>query len=312
MLGGVPRVQPMVKSRALSVPSSALTHDASLERYMLEVTSHQVLSREAEHDLAVRYHANQDVQAAHALTVANLRFVVKIAHEYRGYGFKMLDLIQEGNLGLMVAVKKFDPLRGFRLITYAVWWIRAYMQSFILRSWSLVRMGTSRLQRKLFFRLRGEQARARRVLRSEDVDDINAAVADRLGISAADVSELSARLLHQDCSLNTALGDDDGPSYIDVLADGSEGHDTALERQETSLRVREAVASVQPLLNEKERAIVDRRLLTDEPESLQAIGHKFSISRERVRQLETRVKAKLRAALEMQTPNAIPTAASAV
>ena len=302
----------MAKTHALTAANANVTHDASFERYMAEVTSHQVLSREAEQALALRYHSDQDVEAAHALTVANLRFVVKIAHEYRGYGFKMLDLIQEGNLGLMVAVKKFDPHRGFRLITYAVWWIRAYMQSFILRSWSLVRVGTSRLQRKLFFRLRGEQARARRVLCSEDLDAINAAVADRLGVDAGDVAELSARVLRQDRSLNAALGDENGPSHLDVLADTGERHDAALERHETNVRVREAVAAVDASLNEKERAIVTDRLLTDEPESLQAIGHKFSISRERVRQLETRVKAKLRAALEKQTPDAIPTAACAV
>lgn len=287
-------------------PKLQSPQDTGLERYMAEVTHHPVLSREQEQVLAERFVDHADVKAAHALTVSNLRFVVKIANEYRGYGLKVLDLIQEGNLGLMVAVKKFDPRRGFRLITYAVWWIRAYMQSFILRSWSLVRMGTSRLQRKLFFRLRGEQARARKVLRSDDIDEINAAVAERLGVNADDVRDLSARLLHQDQSLDVKVGEDDSASRLDLLADDGESHDTSLERHEATIQVRRAVAQVDSSLNEKERAIVERRLLADEPDSLQAIGQVFDISRERVRQLETRVKQKLRVAIEAQAIAAPP------
>ena len=144
------------------VTTASLPSTQTIDRYVSEINRYKLLTREGEMELALRYRDASDLQAAHKLVVSNLRFVVKIAHEYRGYGFKLLDLIQEGNIGLMMAVKKFDPSKGYRLISYAVWWIRAYIQNFIIRSWSLVKLGTTQAQRKLFFKLRSERERADR------------------------------------------------------------------------------------------------------------------------------------------------------
>lgn len=267
---------------------------------MAEVNRHPLLNREQEQQLAHAYLDDGKVEAAHRLVVSNLRFVVKIAHEFRGYGLKLLDLIQEGNVGLMVAVKKFQPARGYRLITYAVWWIRAYIQGFVLRSWSLVRIGTSRAQRKLFFRLRGEQAKALRVLGSEAGTDgeVNDAVAERLGLRRDDVDDMSARLAARDFSLDSPVGEGAQVSHLDYLAEEADSQEDVLQQKQDVARMRQAVADVVDELNEKERYIVTHRLLSEDPDSLQAIGENYAISRERVRQLENRVKNKLRVALE--------------
>jgi RNA polymerase sigma-32 factor len=282
--------------------------DEGLSRYMAEVSRHPVIGRAEEQALARKYVQSGCLLSAHQLVVANLRFVVKLAHEYRSYGLRMLDLIQEGNVGLMVAVKKFDPERGYRLISYAVWWIRAHMQSFILRSWSLVRVGSSRLQRKLFFRLRAERARAQAVARGEskdldgfseaDASTIDAEVAARLGVSAEGVADMGARLAARDFSLDAPVAADATTTFGDRLeAPEADGPEAQLDRAQADQRVAQAVRPVIAQLNDKEQHIVAHRLMADEPQSLQAIGDVFQISRERVRQLETRVKARLKAAL---------------
>ena len=280
---------------------SLLGQDDGLARYMSEVSQHPVLDREQEQRLAHAYVHDGRVEAAHSLVVANLRFVVKLAHEYRAYGLKTLDLIQEGNIGLMVAVKKFDPSRGYRLISYAVWWIRSHMQSFILRSWSMVRVGSSRLQRKLFFRLRQAQRQAQHVAQGRaSAAEITHEVAKQLGVRDGDVAEMGARLAARDFSLDSPLTDAGGTSHLDRLAAGPEGgldaHDQ-LEQDQARAQVQEVVAPLMAELNAKEQHIVAHRLMADEPQSLQEIGTAFSISRERVRQLELRVKSRLKAAL---------------
>jgi RNA polymerase sigma-32 factor len=279
--------------------------DDGLTRYMAEVSRHPVLDREAEQALARAYVHEGKIEAAHTLVVANLRFVVKLAHEFRAYGLKTLDLIQEGNIGLMVAVKKFDPERGYRLISYAVWWIRSYMQSFILRSWSMVRVGSSRLQRKLFFRLRQAQRKAEQMAQGRvSQTELTQEVARDLGVNPGDVTDMSARLAARDFSLDQPLTPEGGTTHLDKLEGANLDPHTQLEREQSQQQVQTALGPLMEQLSPKEQHIVAHRLMADEPQSLQEIGNTFSISRERVRQLEMRVKGRLRAALSALAPAA--------
>jgi RNA polymerase sigma-32 factor len=277
----------------------------SIDRYMAEIKQYPLLDREAELQLARRYARDGDVRAAHQLVVSNLRFVVKVAHEYRGYGLKLLDLIQEGNLGLMVAIKKFDPEKGYRLISYAVWWIRAGIQSFIMRSWSLVRLGATRMQRKLFFKLRSERARAQAEKGGVAEPISSYELAQRLEVGEADILDMEMRLALRDFSLDAPLDDAAGSStHIDRLEEAAPSAETLLVAEQQKQLVQGTLRDVTPNLNEKERYIVQHRLMADEPRTLQEIGTTFNVSRERVRQLETRVLSKLRTALAPVTQGA--------
>ena len=271
-----------------------LLQDDNIDRYMAEVSRHPVLSRDAESSLAKQFFDDGDVRAAHKLVVANLRFVVKIAHEYHGYGLKLLDLIQEGNIGLMVAVKKFDPHKGYRLISYAVWWVRAYIQSYVMRSWSLVRLGAGRAARKLFFKLRSERARAEK---NAQVDHGTAReVAKRLDVAESDVLDMEMRLASRDFSLDQKLGDEaSAVSHLDMLPNEEPSMEDNIVQAQRQAILRTQVHKAMRTLNVKEQYIVNNRLLTEEPKTLQEIGDNFKVSRERVRQLETRVMGKLRA-----------------
>ena len=184
--------------------TASVNTNQSIDQYVAEINRYKLLTREQEVALALDYRDNSNLQAAHKLVVSNLRFVVKIAHEYRGYGLKLLDLIQEGNIGLMMAVKKFDVDKGYRLISYAVWWIRAYIQNFIMRSWSLVKLGTTQAQRKLFFKLRSERERANK--RAGDGERASTkSLADRLAVGEKDVVDMEQRLAARDFSLDVEL-----------------------------------------------------------------------------------------------------------
>jgi len=265
----------------------------NIDQYMREVRRYSLITREEEFDLAVAYRDNNDVAAAHQLITAHLRFVVKIAHEYRNYGFKMVDLVQEGNIGLMQAVKKFDPDKGYRLISYAVWWIRAQIQGYIQRSWSLVKMGLNRPRRKLFFKVRSERVKADR-----DAGPGNhastAELAERLNVDEADVIDMEMRMARRDFSLDTTMGDDSSTTHLDMVPTHSFSQEEALgDYQETAL-LHEKIDQVRETSNDKERYIIENRLLNDKPESLQEIGNKFGVSRERIRQLESRVLKKLK------------------
>jgi RNA polymerase sigma-32 factor len=279
--------------------STALAlQNENMDRYMAEISHYPLLTREEEQELARRYHTHGEVSAAHRLVVSNLRFVVKIAHEYRGYGLKLLDLIQEGNIGLMVAVKKFDPDKGYRLISYAVWWIRAYMQSFIMRSWSLVRLGASRVQRKLFFKLRSERSKAQAEAEQQGFEPVSTReMAERLGVDEDDVMDMELRLAARDFSLDAKVSDEATVSHVDLLPDATVSQEDELASLQEQRLLRGKVEETMGVLNEKERYIVEKRLLSDEPQTLQEIGDNFRVSRERVRQLENRVLSKLRAAL---------------
>ena len=274
--------------------SASIAANQSIDQYVSEINRYKLLTREQEQELAIRYVEKGQLSAAHKLVVSNLRFVVKIAHEYRGYGLKLLDLVQEGNIGLMMAVKKFDPAKGYRLISYAVWWIRAYIQNFIIRSWSLVKLGTTQAQRKLFFKLRSERDKADRAAGPGETAS-QKSIAKRLKVAEGEVNDMEMRLAARDFSLDAELEPGARQSHLDLLADDkgpSQEEELAKleERQLVRGKVHEAMGS----LNEKERYIVENRLMTDEPKTLQEIGQHFSISRERARQIEGNVIRKIR------------------
>jgi RNA polymerase sigma-32 factor len=273
---------------------------SSLERYMAEVNRYHVLSREEEQTLARRFYYEGDLCAAHHLVLANLRFVVKVAHEYRGYGLKVLDLIQEGNIGLMIAVKNFNPEKGYRLISYAVWWIRAQIQSFVLRSWSLVKLSGSKIHRKLFFKLRGVRARAEAAAQGQEVVS-RQQLAEKLDVGEDDILEMETRLAARDFSLDTALDDSSSTSttHLDRLTHNTQqettlsAEDKLVQAQSTHL-LQQHIQGILDELNDKERTILEDRLLNDEPKTLADLGSQWGISRERVRQIEHKVIQKLR------------------
>lgn len=264
----------------------------SLSLYLAEIRRFPVLSAEEERRLALKYYEEKDLEVAHKLITANLRFVVKIAAEYRAYGMKMLDLIQEGNIGLMMAVKKFNPHKGFRLISYAVWWIRAYIQNYVISAWSLLKIGTTQAQRKLFFKL-GQAKDA--ILNLFGEDDVEAA-ASNLDVKSSEVMEMDQRL-RGEFYLDAEVADSDGLTMLESLADDSSNQEEMLgELQENALLQREIAAALSGL-NEKERYVIEHRVSSDSPLTLQEIADHFSISRERVRQIEEGALKKMKTAL---------------
>ncbi|MHB8709630.1 MAG: RNA polymerase sigma factor RpoH, partial [Desulfuromonadales bacterium] len=265
----------------MSLPAVAVDND-SFEHYMKQVNRFELLSRDEEIRLARRYRQQDDLEAAHRLTCANLRFVVKVALEYRGYGLRNLDLIQEGNIGLMLAVKKFDPERGIRLISYAVWWIRAYIHNFIVRSWSLVKIGTTQAQKKLFFKL----AQARNSLRQMTGTESNEQLAEQLEVREQEVEEMALRLGQRDASLDLELVAGEGFTLLDTLADDRDNQETALMRRQESRQDRRQVQRALAMLNPRERRIVRDRFYTENQRTLQELANDYGISRERVRQIE--------------------------
>jgi len=265
----------------------------SLTLYLSEIRKFPLLSEEEEHRFAVRFFEEKDLEAAHALITANLRFVVKVAAEYRHYGMKMLDLVQEGNIGLMMAVRKFNPYKGIRLISYAVWWIRAYIQNHIVSAWSLLKIGTTQAQRKLFFKLREARDAIRRL--GDGEDDLHA-TALSLNVTDQEVVEMEQRL-HGETSLDAEIPGGDGFTLLENLADDRMNQEEALSEFQEGQQLRRQVAHAVAGLNEKERFIVEKRISADEPLTLQEIATHFSISRERVRQIEEAALKKMKTAL---------------
>jgi len=265
----------------------------TFEHYMVQVNRFNLLSAEEEYHLAVRHIEEGDMDAAHRLICANLRFVVKIANEYRGYGLRLLDLVQEGNIGLMMAVKKFDPSRGTRLITYAVWWIRAYIQNYIMRSWSLVKIGTTQLQKKLFFKLAQTRNALRNLTGSEQFDEI----ARDLEVNEDLVMEMSQRMGRRDTSLDVELSEGEGYTLLSTLADTSDNQEDLLLAHEDRKIKEERTSAALATLNPRERQIIEQRILSETPSTLQELADEFDISRERVRQIEQNALGKLRTVL---------------
>ncbi len=265
----------------------------TFEHYMVQINRFDLLSAEEEYDLAIRHLENGDMEAAHRLVCANLRFVVKVAHEYRGYGLRLLDLVQEGNIGLMMAVKKFDPSRGTRLITYAVWWIRAYIQNYIMRSWSLVKIGTTQMQKKLFFKLAQTRNALRNLSGSEQIEEI----AHELDVNEEVVVEMTQRMGHRDTSLDVELTEGEGYTLLNTLADESGNQEELLLANEEQRLNTERTSAALATLNPRERQVIEQRILADVPSTLQDLADELDISRERVRQIEQNALRKLRAAI---------------
>ena len=269
--------------------------DRALDRYVAEIHAYPLLSREEEFELAQKYQRDGDDASAHRLVTCNLRFVIKTAHQYRGYGLKLLDLIQEGNLGLMMAVKKFNPDKGNRLVSYAVWWIRAYMQSFIMRSWSLIKVGTTQAQRKLFYRLRSEMERQKKEM-DTGADESTRNIAKTLNVSETDVRGMEVRLCQRDFSLDTKLNDEGHSTHLDYLVDASDNQEQHVAATEMQDFMRSELKTTMTQLNDKELYVTKNRILAEDPPTLNDLGKSLNVSRERVRQIEGNVIRKLRAA----------------
>jgi len=263
----------------------------TLDRYISEINQFPLLTPEEEFSLAVRLKKFNDMAAAEKLVVSNLRFVVKVAHEYRNYGIKLSDLIQEGNIGLMHAVKKFDPYKGYRLISYAVWWIRAYMQNYIIKTWSLVKIGTTQVQRKLFFKL-GQAKKKLEALSHKNPEF--AEIAASLGVKSGEIQEMDLRMTNRDVSLDAYINDDSDATHIDYLTYDGENQEAALIKKEETEIVSRHIAGALAKLTEKEKFIIKQRVMADNPMTLQEIGDRYKITRERARQIEKQALKKLR------------------
>jgi RNA polymerase sigma-32 factor len=266
----------------------------TLDLYITEINRFSILSAEEEFALAVRLVKYNDMEAAEKLVVSNLRFVVKIAHEYRNYGIKLADLVQEGNIGLMHAVKKFDPYKGYRLISYAVWWIRAYIQNYIIKSWSLVKIGTTQAQRKLFFKL--SQAKKRLESLSEKRPEFGE-IAESLGVTPQEIAEMDVRMSSRDLSLDAHVTEDGEQTHMDYLMYEGEDQEEALIRHEERALVQHHIAGALAKLSEKESFIIQNRVMADNPLTLQAIGDRYHITRERARQIEKQALKKMALAI---------------
>ncbi len=270
-----------------------LSNEGSLAVYLQEIKKFPMLTAEEEYMLAKRYKEHGDSEAAHKLVTSHLRLVAKIAMGYKGYGLPITDLISEGNVGIMQAVKKFDPEKGFRLATYAMWWIRAQIQEYVLHSWSLVKIGTTAAQKKLFFNLRKIKNQLMSIdsgnLSPENVREI----ATRLDVKEGEVIDMENRLFTSDQSLNIKLGEDNFSEWQDLIADKKETHDKVIENKDELNYRRGLFAKALKILNEREREIINFRKLSEKPLKLEELSKKYKISRERVRQIEEKALEKL-------------------
>lgn len=282
---------------SLAIP---MAPEGNLSRYLQDIRKFPMLQPEEELALARRWRASEDEQAAHRLVTSHLRLVAKIAMGYRGYGLPVGELISEGNVGMMQAVKRFDPDRGFRLATYAMWWIRAAIQEYILHSWSLVKMGTTAAQKKLFFnlrRLKGQMA----ALEDGDLQPEQVArIAHTLQVPEQDVVSMNRRLSAPDNSLNAPVRADSEGEWQDWLVDDSDSQETVLAEAEDMGNRKQLLGDALKTLNERERHILIERRLKDEPTTLEELSQQYNISRERVRQIEVRAFEKLQKSMKTQ------------
>jgi RNA polymerase sigma-32 factor len=292
-------------STAPPTTGAALSRSDPLQAYLREVQRHSLLTGDEEKTLTQHYARTQDVTTAARLVTANLRLVVKLAYEYRRAYKNIMDLIQEGNIGLMQAVKRYDPYRGVKLSSYAAWWIRAYILRFILNNWRLVKLGTTQAQRKLFFNLNKEKAK----LAAMGIEPTSAEIARRLSVDEKEVVDMDRRLASGEASLDAPVGDTDGRavSRIELMPSFWTGPDTALEAREMGEIVHERLGRFRDTLKGKEVIIFDKRMAAEEPLTLQQLGDEFGISRERVRQLEARLTHRLRQYLKDELGDAVGT-----
>ena len=282
-------------ARAASI---ALSPEQGLSRYLTEIRKFPMLEKEQEFMLAKRWQQDEDTDAAEQMVTSHLRLVAKIAMGYRGYGLPMAEVISEGNVGLMQAVKKFDPDKGFRLATYAMWWIRAAIQEYILRSWSLVKLGTTASQKKLFFNLRRIKGEINALDSGDLKPDQVTEIATRLNVSEKDVLSMNGRMSGSDASLNAPMGAEGDMEWQDWLTDDDPGQaESFANRQEFDSRMtllQEAMAD----LSEREQHILQERRLTDEPKTLEELSEVYNVSRERIRQIEVRAFEKIQKAMK--------------
>ena len=294
----------------------ALSSDSGLSRYLTEIRKFPLLSPEEEYMFAKRLKEHGDAEAARRLVTSHLRLVAKIAMGYRGYGLPVSEIVSEGNVGLMQAVKRFDPDKGFRLATYAMWWIRASIQEYVLRSWSMVKLGTTAAQKKLFFNLRKAKSRISALDEGDMRPDQVKLIAKRLGVTEQDVIDMNRRL-GGDASLNAPIREDgDSGEWMDWLIDDSVSQESRLAESEQSENRHKALGEALGVLNDRERRIFEARRLADEPITLEELAEEFGVSRERVRQIEVRAFEKVQKAVKnhitaMESPRAAAAAVAA-
>ena len=265
----------------------------SLSVFMREMEKHPLLSKEEEYTLAIRYYENKDLEAANKLVVSNLRFVVKIASEYGSYGFPMMDLIQEGSIGLMRAVKKFDPYKGYKLISYAVWWIRVRIQNHIMKFWSNVKIGTTQSQRKLFQRIEGAKRRLGITAARMEDDDISR-LADHFGVNEEEISRMQTRISKRDLSLSECPAGEDSATYGDMLPDPSDNQEQVLCELGFDSLARENLREALGTLSARQVKVINERFFCEPPRKLHEIARDLGVSQERVRQIQVESVRKLR------------------
>ena len=298
-------------ARAAALP--IVTAEGGLSHYLEQIRRFPMLEPKEEYMLAKRWREHGDRDAAHRLVTSHLRLVAKIAMGYRGYGLPISEVVSEGNVGLMQAVKRFEPDKGFRLATYAMWWIKASIQEYILRSWSLVKMGTTANQKKLFFNLRKAKSKISALQEGDLRPDQVKLIAQRLGVTEQDVVDMNRRL-GGDASLNAPIREDgDSGEWQDWLADDSASQETVMAEHEELDNRRAALSSALEVLNDRERRIFQARRLADDPVTLEELAEEFGVSRERVRQIEVRAFEKVQKAVrnrvaEIERPTAEPVA----
>jgi RNA polymerase sigma-32 factor len=264
----------------------------SLQIYLQQINQFSLLTPEEEFELAKRYrNNNNDIEAVQKLITSNLRFVVKVAFEYKSYGVKLQDLIQEGNIGLMMAVKKFNPDKGYRFISYAIWWIRAYIQNFIIKTWSLVKIGTTQAQKKLFYKI----GKVRKALESDGaIEKKYELLAKDLDVAKEDIIEMEQRMAARDLSLNAPFDEAQELTHLDLLKEESLNQEEVFAQDEEKKIREHEVRNAMKRLNEKEVYVIKNRIMADEPLTLQQIGDHLKLSRERVRQIESEALKKLK------------------
>ena len=295
-----------------SLPTVPL-EGSGLSRYLEEIRRFPMLEPEEEYMLAKRWRENDDVAAAHTLVTSHLRLVAKIAMGYRGYGLPMNEIISEGNVGLMQAVKRFEPERGFRLATYAMWWIRAAIQEYILHSWSLVKLGTTAAQKKLFFNLRRLKSQMQAIEEGDLSPEAVKKIADTLAVTEQDVIDMNRRLEGPDHSLNATLRAESDMEWQDWLVDDRATQDTLVAEDDELDHRRDLLASAMHVLNDREKHILTERRLTENPLTLEELSGQYGISRERVRQIEVRAFEKLQKAIRgMEATGAAEAAAATI
>lgn len=274
-----------------------LAQDASLVRYLNEIRKFPMLSEEEEHSLAMKWYTEQDLQAAQKLVTSHLRLVAKIAMQYKGYGLPMNDIISEGTVGLMIAVKKYDPYKGYRLATYAMWWIKATIQDYVLKSWSMVKMGTSAAHKKLFFNLKKIRNRLTQLNQGRLPSDEADIIAKELNVPKSDVVEMSNRFNHYETSLNDNAYSDEGAEVLDTIAEPSDNQEVLLLESGEMEYKKKKLAQAMATLNDREQEIIRERKLKESPTTLEVLSKRFKVSNERIRQIEEKAMQKLQAAV---------------